>query len=287
LDEVLITGATGFIGRHLQQRLAGSFRIVAAGRHDPGVEGVRWVRVDLAAPDLVGQLPKRADAVVHLAAITPGAPSLESGFDVNARSTELLRQWAEEHGARTFVLASTGSVYGGGLTRPYREDDPLVPKSESDPYTSTKIAAEEASASSKDLVTIVVRPFFPYGKGQSTVRLLPRLHRSVTRGEPVTIHGEDGAVINPVHITDAVEALAAALRLGASTTVNIAGPEVLTIGEIVRKLSARVGRDAVVDRRPDVAPRHLVGDISLMRKLLYSPQRCLSEELDGDLSVLF
>ncbi len=289
MSRVLITGATGFIGRHLAEELAPSNLVVAVGRRDPEIPGVEWVPVDLATPDFAQHLPVGIESVVHLAAVTDGhgPAASKTRIEVNARSTELLARWSEANGVRTFLLASTGSVYGGGLSRGYREDDPPTHDGDPGSYVSTKIAAEQACRYPSDVVMIVARLFFPYGDNQAAIRLIPRLQRSVAAGDPILIEGVDGTRINPIHISDAVAALSAALGLDVATDINIGGPDVMTIGEIVRMMSARMGRRAVIDHEPDASPRHLVGDISRMSALLGGPHHRLSEDLATGLQTLF
>lgn len=281
MERVLITGASGFIGRCLAHRLVESHRVVAAGRHDPRISGIDWVPIDLAKPDFVSRLPADVDVVIHLAAATPMPQSAnpKSGWEVNATATELLVHWAEAVHVGQFLFASTGSVYGGGRTHPYREDDGLSPDIGLGPYVAAKVAAEEACRKATGPVMIILRPFFPYGHGQAPARLLPRLYLSIARGDAIAIHGADGAALNPTHLSDVVAAMTKALCLTAPSTINIAGPEVMTVGEIVRAMSAQIGKPAVLAHEPHVAPKHLVGDITKMAELLHTPRRRLSDEL--------
>jgi GDP-4-dehydro-6-deoxy-D-mannose reductase len=154
---VLVTGAGGFVGRHLLAELGAG---AVAGTADV-TDG------DVLAAELRAVAPA---AVVHLAAASSVAESWRDGAEVwrvNALGTVTLLDAvaAEAPGARTLVV-STGEVYGPTPERPAREDDPVAPLS---PYAASKAAAElaaERAARAEGLDVVVARPFQHAGPGQ-------------------------------------------------------------------------------------------------------------------------
>jgi nucleoside-diphosphate-sugar epimerase len=102
--------------------------------------------------------------------------------------------------------------------------------------------------------------------------LIPRLINRVRNGEPIQLQGEDGIRINPTHVSDAVTATVRALELNASHTVNVGGPDVLSMREIGLEIGRALGREPIFTADPNATPRHLSGDISKMCELLAPPR---------------
>ena len=276
--DVLVTGATGLIGSHLVACLGGQADVVAvarSAREGSGPARVRWITHDLAEPALPADLP-RVDTVVHLAQSRrfrdfPGAaPEI---FAVNVASTAQLLDWAWRTGAARFVYASTGGVYAPRSgDAPLGEDDPVAPGPSLGYYAASKRCGELlAETYHGHLTVIVLRFFFVYGPGQSATMLIPRLIESVAQGRAVTLQGRDGLRLNPVHVDDAVSAAVRALDLQESQTVNVAGPEVLTLRRMTEILGATVGREPRFDVA-DGDPPSLVADTARMARVLVAPR---------------
>jgi UDP-glucose 4-epimerase len=267
---LLVTGATGFVGRHLIAALADRHEIAAIARRTPAGadDRVRWIEQDLAAGLDREALPGAVDAVVHLAQskryreFPDGAQDI---FAVNIASTFALLEYARLAGASHFVFTSSGGVYGYG-------DDPLAeshPVSPIDFYLRSKYAAELLVANYQSLLTtVVLRLFFVYGAGQRQM-LIPTLAARVTGGEPVVVRGDPGVRINPVHVDDAVRVFEPALALERSGVYNVAGPEAVTLTELVEALGRAAGREPSVSHDMSSPPTgDLVADTALMREVL-------------------
>src|SRR5579883_612232 len=144
---ILLTGATGFIGRHLLSFWKGRhelFALVRGPQPGPADDGVHYLHADLTQPLDGARLPAGVEAIVHLAqanvSFPQGAGEL---FAVNTGAVQQLLEYGRRVGARRFLLASTGDVYGRRLG-PCRESDPVNPTSF---YGATKAAAEMLAAS--------------------------------------------------------------------------------------------------------------------------------------------
>lgn len=273
----LVTGATGLMGSHLIPALARTREVHAVSRGAAKLAAgrVRPLELDLASDFALDALPPRVEAVVHLAQsphFREFPERAEHVHRVNALATVRLLEYARRAGARTFVLASTGGVYGHG-ERPFSEEDPVSLREDAGFYTGTKLAAEAACASYARLLRVIVlRFFFVYGPGQNATMLVPRLIRLVREGAPIVLQGGgDGIRLNPTHASDAARATERALDLPGSAIVNVGGPEVLTLRWMGEAIGRALGVEPRFAAEATTQPRHLVGDIRRMSALLGEP----------------
>jgi nucleoside-diphosphate-sugar epimerase len=283
---VLVTGATGFVGRHLVPGLAEHHDVVAVAR--PGRDlpelgaAVQWLECDLAGGPSRTALPDRVDAIVHLAqsAHYKAFPErADDVFAINVEATFRLLDYARDVGASHFVFASTGGVYGGGDERM----DEHAPVSPIDFYLRSKYAAELLIRSYEAvLVPVVFRFFFVYGAGQERM-LVPTLARRVLDGDEIVVQGDPGLRINPIHVSDVVEVFEPALARSQPGLFNVAGEETVTLTGLVELLGQAAG---VAPRiRHDAGPNasaDLVGDNARMREVLgVTPSVRLRDGLRG------
>jgi UDP-glucose 4-epimerase len=279
---ILLTGAAGFIGRHALARLDGEHDLYPVVRKAPD-HSREWIVQDLAQRLDFSLLPERIDAVIHLAQshryreFPAGA---EDVYAVNVHSTFRLLEYARAAGARTFILASTGGIYGYSYEA-LVETDPANPLNF---YLTSKHVAESLLANYQAFFqTVVFRFFFVYGPGQGRM-LVPTLIEKVRKGDQISIAGKPGQRINPIHVGDMVEIFPPALELAESDVFNIAGDEVVSIRELVGVIEQATGESAHVRH---IDPEHdgdLIGDNSRMKELLgLHPRTSL---LDGIRSML-
>lgn len=266
---VAVTGAGGFTGRRVVALLAdGGHEVIAVGRGGPVPGAAEHVEQDLAAP-LRDDLPLRIDAVVHLAQSRryrewpEGAADV---FEVNAAATVRLADWCRRAGGGRFVYASSGAVYAAG-PEPRTEEETPAPSTF---YGRSKLAGELAALGFADELTVsALRFFFIYGPGQAGM-FLPGLVERVRSQRTVTVAGPDGIRVNPVHVDDAARAVvAAATAAGESGPCNVAGPQALTVREIVERIGAELG--CAVDVAAGPPGGDLVAGIGRMRRLLHDP----------------
>lgn len=275
MERFLITGAGGLAGAHLVEALRGQAEVIAATRTGavPAGGGITPLALDLSRPVDPTVLPDQLAGVAYLAQSSrfrefpAGAADMHM---VNVANMLALLDHAVSIGARSFVYASTGGVYGTG-PQPFAED--ARPAEQLGFYPASKLAAEVlARAYEAKIAVVILRFFFIYGREQKREMLVPRLVDSVREGRPIGLQGTDGITINPIHATDAAAAVAAALRLDRSVTVNVGGPEPLTLRTMGEQIGAALGIAPHFTVQPNTIPGDLIGSIARQSELLGAPQ---------------
>ncbi|MCV2491796.1 NAD-dependent epimerase/dehydratase family protein [Geodermatophilus sp. YIM 151500] len=273
MSATLLTGAAGFIGSHLAERLVAdgcSVRgvdaftdtyapaqkrdNVALVSADPRLE---LVTADLARDDLSGLLDG-VDAVVHLAGEPGVTASWGTAFatyvERNVVATQRLLEAATAAGVRRFVYASSSSVYGpeiGPLT------ESAVPRPLS-PYGASKLAGEVlvgAYAQQRGLSTVSLRYFSVYGPRQRPDMAAHRFIEALLDGRPVPVHGDGRQARDFTYVADVVAATAAALTapVPTGTVLNVARGEPVEVRELIAVLAEELGVAPRVERRPERA----------------------------------
>jgi len=211
MASAFVTGGSGFVGGRLIERLrADGWDVRALARSDAAAERVRSLGAGPASGDLddLGALRAGADGVdvvIHCAAKADDWGDPDEFERINVRGTENVLRAAREAGARRVVHVSTEAALMAGqpLVR-VNEDTPLRPDSAA-LYPATKARAEQAvRAANADLETVVIRPRFVWGRGDTT--LLPVLVDLVKSGRFRWIGG--GTHLTDItHVDNTVEGL--------------------------------------------------------------------------------
>ena len=280
---VLVTGANGFVGRSLVDKLSVANEvhgIVRPGQLNTRSDGVELTEVDLSADWTHGVLPHDIDVVVHLAQSRWFRQFPERAadvFQVNLAATFRLLEYAREANVKRFVFASSGGVYGF-QKESLHEGHPAQPL---DFYSRSKYAGELLIESYRDYFTaIVLRPFFVYGVGQRPNMLIARLARNIVEGTPIRLAGRDGIQLNPIHVTDAAEAFAKAGELAGHNLLNVAGEQVLSLRQIAMSMARYLGIEPVFETDSDGVANNIVAGIDKMRESLISPQVCFDDGVE-------
>ena len=287
---ILVTGGSGFIGRHVVSDLmrgGARVRVVDLQPHpDPGVEVVRG---DIAEQDVLdAALEGGFDGIVHLAAVTSVLRSVEHPeltFRTNVAATSALLEAGRAAGAAALVFASTNAVTGPMEAPAITESAALRPLT---PYGATKAAGEmlmSAYTSSYGLRCAVMRLTNVYGPGmQAKDSIVARLMRAIRLGQAFEIYGDGEQVRDYVHAAD----VTAAVRLGL-TRESWAGPMVIGAGrslsvlDVIEAVRTVTGAPLEVRHgpaRPGEMPAVIV-DSSRARGAGWSPEFTLMEGLVG------
>jgi len=191
---VLVTGAAGFVGRHLVRYLQALGAQLIAVDKVPGesLPGVRWVIADVLELTLKDLEGITLDMVFHLAAIvgvTYAAQHPSQTIAVNAIGTSRVVKLGRLLGAKVVCLMSSSEVYGEPDSIPITEDSSLNPLSV---YGWSKVCAEqilEAHAQNRDMSAIIIRPFNVYGPGQRSDFVISRFLQLAMQGLPPMVAG--------------------------------------------------------------------------------------------------
>ena len=295
--KVLVTGANGFVGRRLVDRLlAGGHTVVAAV--GPGAT-TTTPHVTTVSLDLASDLSVRAavaadvDAVIHLAAIalTRAADrDPAQAWAVNAEGTGKLVAALAARGGKLprFILASTADVYAW-QTRPIKEEDCVQP---STAYSASKLGAELAvrlGCATADLEVIIARPFPHSGPGQEESFWIPArarlLREAKHHGWAAVPVGDLTAVRDYLHVDDVVDAYALLLERGRPGEVyNVASGHPVTLDAMHTRLEQLVGispkREVDASQVRREARPYLVGDASKLGAATgWTPRRSLDDIL--------
>ncbi len=287
MKTALVTGAAGLLGQAVVGQLADAgveVHALVRNAEQAFRDDVEFHVADLTRPLSDEALPAGVDSIFHLAQareFRDFPASAAPVFAINVATTAFLLDYAVRVGVRGFVYASSGGVYQGSAGTALTEDSLLQAPADLGYYLATKLASEAFVGSySAHFTTSVLRYFFIYGPGQARSMLIPRLYDRVRNGEPLALHGADGMRINPVHVSDAASATVAAAELQGATTVNIAGPQIISLREIGELFGADCGREPMFEHAEGPAI-DLIASTARMSEMLRAPAVTLNEALPG------
>lgn len=264
----VITGAAGFIGSHLAERLvADGWWVTGVDSFSPfyatadkeanlaalvGERRFDLIRADVAQTSLSRLLADRP-LVVHLAAQPGVLGSFGTGFNQylqdNLLATQRLFEAAATAGCSRVVYASSSSVYGDAEAYPCFEDStPTRPRS---PYGVTKQACEKLAEvyAGMGLPTVGMRFFTVYGPRQRPDMAIRRLCEAATGGPRFLLRGDGTQVRDFTHVDDAVDAVARALTAERPDPVlNIGGGEQASLLDVIRQLGMMTGAPVPLER---------------------------------------
>jgi GDP-4-dehydro-6-deoxy-D-mannose reductase len=176
MKKIIVTGANGFVGRHLlKELLDNGYDVVAiGGSQAPAVDDIvgqlKYTTLDLTQPAEAGQVDfSEASGVIHLAGLAAVGPSFEEPMkyiNVNVGAEINLFETALSQNAKPrFLIISSGTLYDPSAPQPLNENSPVLPSS---PYAVSKIGQEEMSQyyTTRGLEVIIARPFNHVGPGQ-------------------------------------------------------------------------------------------------------------------------
>jgi UDP-glucuronate 4-epimerase len=277
MTQILVTGAAGFIGSHLAERLlARGHDVIGLDSFDgflyPAAvkernvasfashAGFRLVRGDILDAELVAELAAGCERVVHLAALAGVRPSIAEPARyarTNVEGTVNLLEACRRVGVRRFAFASSSSVYGarGVASAAFSEDDPcLAPAS---PYAATKRAGELVCRTFRDVHGIgisALRFFTVYGPRQRPEMAIHKFTRALAAGQAVTLYGDGSTARDYTYIDDIVdgtEAACLAVEPGDYHIYNLGGSRTTTLARLVDLIAAALGVPARVVHEPD------------------------------------
>jgi UDP-glucuronate 4-epimerase len=299
---VLLTGAAGFIGSHVAERLVrDGHAVLGVDNFDPfypaevkranlaglaGSPSFTLLEADILDSGRVWPAVDEfggVDVVVHLAALAGVRPSLQRParyMEVNVTGTAALLEGARQRGVKPFVFGSSSSVYGNDSPVPFRESAPAsAPIS---PYAASKRAAEllcHSYAHLYGMSLVCLRFFTVYGPRQRPDLAIHKFTRLMSEGAPIPVYGDGGAERDYTYVDDIVQGVVAAVEYAVAAgsafeVVNLGESQTTTLAELVRLIAESLDVQPTIERLPaqpgDV--ERTFADVSRARELLgYRP----------------
>lgn len=299
--KILVTGAAGFIGSHLSERLLKEgHRVYALDNfdsfYDPSIKRrnlsnclhhphFTLIEADIRDKDRLKAIFELHDfdQIVHLAAMAGVRPSiLNPGLyaEVNIQGTLNLLELAALKEIKPFVFASSSSIYGNNKKLPFSESDPVdTPIS---PYAATKRAGELLCYNWHHLYNLSVvclRFFTVYGPRQRPDLAIHKFSRLVMEDQAIPIFGDGATSRDYTYIDDIVDGIISAIKLSRSAChyeiINLGESETISLSAMLAYLQALSGKEIKRTTLPPVVGdlAHTNADISKARQVLgYNPQ---------------
>jgi NAD dependent epimerase/dehydratase len=262
---VLVTGAGGFIGSHLVERLLEEgCEVVAFVKYNSlnkwgwldsfdkkVLDKIEIFTGDIRNSDSVRKAVKSVDVVFHLAALISipySYISPESYVETNINGTLNILQACMDYSIEKVLITSTSEVYGTAKFVPITEDHPKQGQS---PYSATKIAADYLAESfyrSFDLPVVIVRPFNTYGPRQSARAVIPTIITQLLSGYEEIKLGSLHPTRDLVYVKDTVEGFVRLAKCDSAIgkEVNIATQSEISIQDLAKKLINKINPNAKI-----------------------------------------
>ncbi len=270
--KALITGAAGFIGSHLCERLLADGWIVTGldnfnDFYDPQIkrcnikgclenENFHIIEGDIRSSDTVNKaLSNGADVIIHLAAGAGVRPSIMQPVyysDNNMTGTMVMLEAAVKLNVKKFIFASSSSVYGNNKKVPFSEDDNVdFPIS---PYAATKKAGELFCHTYHHLYGInmtCLRFFTVYGPRQRPDLAIHKFAALIEQGKSIPVFGDGSMKRDFTYIDDIIDGTAAAIEKCEGYNIyNLGESRPITVHKLVAEIEKALGKKAIVEHLP-------------------------------------
>ena len=302
--KVLVTGAAGFIGSHLCERLLGDgWQVLGVDNfddfYDPQIkrrniadclekDNFELVEADIRDRAAMGNVVGNGvDVIVHLAAKAGVRPSIDQPLlyaDVNINGTGIMLEAAKEQGIGKVIFASSSSVYGNNEKVPFSEDDNVdFPIS---PYAATKKAGELICHTYHHLYEMSVtclRFFTVYGPRQRPDLAIHKFARLIEQGKPISIYGDGTMSRDFTYINDIIDGTVAAMETcGGFHIYNLGESSPITVSELVVEIEKALGKKAIKEYvllQPGDVERTYADVTKAAKELGYKPATTIEKGL--------
>lgn len=263
--KVLLTGADGFIGSHLAERLLQEGCKVRAFVYYNSFNSWGWLDTlpaeirdqfeifsgDIRDPNGVATAMKDIDVVFHLAALIAipfSYHSPDSYIDTNVKGTLNIIQAAKNLGVKRVLVTSTSEVYGTAKFVPITEEHPKQPQS---PYSASKIGADCIADSfyrSFDLPLTIVRPFNTFGPRQSARAVIPTIITQLLNGATEIKLGDTTPTRDLLFVKDTAEGFIKIAQCDdlIGHEVNIATQSEITVADLANEIVKQINPEAII-----------------------------------------
>jgi UDP-glucuronate 4-epimerase len=308
--KALVTGAAGFIGSHLSERLLNDGLMVVGldnfdDFYDPrikrrNIEGCfknknfQLVEADIrdsAAMDKT--VGGGIEIIVHLAARAGVRPSIEKPLlyaDVNINGTMVLLEAAKKHKVNKFIFGSSSSVYGNNKKIPFSENDNVdFPIS---PYAATKKACELICHTYHHLYGISITPlrfFTVYGPRQRPDLAIHKFAKLIEQGKPIPVYGDGSMMRDFTYIDDIIDGTVAAIKQLVArhsghgfSIYNLGESRPISVNDLIAEIEKALGKKAVkkyLSPQPGDVERTYADVTKAVNELGYKPDTTIQAGL--------
>ncbi|MEN6309201.1 MAG: SDR family NAD(P)-dependent oxidoreductase [Anaerohalosphaeraceae bacterium] len=305
MKKILVTGAAGFIGSHLCERLIrDGLTVVGLDNFDPfydiaikkkNIAGlIQSSRFKLVQGDIRDRTQVEAvlqsdtfDAIVHLAAKAGVRPSIAdpAGYvDTNLNGTVVMLEAARAAKVKKFIFASSSSVYGNNPKTPFSETDNVdFPIS---PYAATKKAGELICYTFSHLYQMdmtCLRFFTVYGPRQRPDLAIHKFARLIEQGKPIPMYGDGSMERDFTFIDDIINGVVAAIeRCSGYHIYNLGESRPVRLDTLIAEIEKALGKNARIELLPEQPGdvKRTFADVDrAVRELGYCPKTHLADGL--------
>lgn len=300
----LVTGAAGFVGSHLAEKLLASSDVSIIGVDNFDSFYARSIKEEnlnllLSNPNfsfIEGDIRNMdwhskldgitIDGIIHIAAKAGVLPSIKDPLmyeDVNIKGTMQLLEFAKKNAIQQFIFASSSSVYGVNSNVPWSEDDHVLKPIS--PYACSKVACELTGYTYSLLYNIrflALRFFTVYGPRQRPDLAIHKFIAKIENGDKIQMYGDGSTKRDYTFVDDIVDGIIKALAYKASMyeIINLGNNQPVTLAELVSTIEKVSGKNAIIERLPeqpgDVPITY--ADITKAKRILnYNPETSLED----------
>jgi UDP-glucuronate 4-epimerase len=272
LKKILVTGAAGFIGSHLCERLISQGNIVTGlDNFDPFYsrkikesniaelqksDKFKLIESDIRKPDLANGICKDGiDIIVHLAAKAGVRPSIEDplGYaDTNINGTMVMLEAAKKFNIKKFIFASSSSVYGNNKKVPFSETDNV--DNPISPYAATKKAGELICYTYHKLYKIDIsclRFFTVYGPRQRPDLAIHKFAKLISAGKSIPVFGDGSMMRDFTYIDDILDGITSAIEKCSGYEIyNLGESRPVRLDNLIGEIEKALGKKAIIQRLP-------------------------------------
>ncbi len=307
MKTILLTGAAGFIGSHLAEKLlAKNYAVLGLDNFDDfypreikaknisvalNYDNYKLIEGDIREKELLEKIfaENEIETVIHLAAKAGVRPSIENAaeyYDVNINGTTAILETMRKFKVNNLIFASSSSVYGNSERVPFSENDfELLPIS---PYAATKLNGETLCHVYHHLFgfnVFALRFFTVYGSRQRPDLAIHKFAKKILAGEKIPVYGDGSSRRDYTYIDDIIQGVTLALeKLNGFEIINLGESRTVGLLEMIELLEKIIGKKARTEFLPmqpgDV--RQTYADISKAKKLLgYNPEYPIEKGLEN------
>jgi UDP-glucuronate 4-epimerase len=302
--KVLLTGAAGFIGSHLGERLLNKgWTVVGVDNfddfYDPEIKrkniqnclkdkNFKLIEADIRDASAMDKAASNGiDIIVHLAARAGVRPSIAQPVlyaDVNVSGTTVLLEAAKKHKITKFIFGSSSSVYGNNKKVPFSEDDNVdFPIS---PYAATKKAGELICYSYHHLCAISItclRFFTVYGPRQRPDLAIHKFARLIEQGKVIPVYGDGSMSRDFTYIDDIIDGTTAAIKKCSGFNIyNLGESRPITVNDLIVEIERSLGKKAIreyLPPHPGDVERTYADVTKAVKELGYNPKTTIQQGL--------